>query len=462
MAEQSQALTAVAGARSQPASLASEDSYWKYFSLVLAIAFVLRLVCFTGLIGSDDLEYSRYAQLIAQFKYKPELSQFALRYGVIIPVGVAYKLFGIAEWTTVVVPLLASTASVAMLMLVGRRLFGSSAALLAGVLLATFPADLRYATILVPEPVAGAFLLAAVLVYLYWGAGNPVRAGFVSGLCIGVAYLTKEPALFVAPALMIDAAARRQWRIVSSIAVGLLLIVGLEHTYYLAVTGDLMFRPHAMVQHNESSYMFNVNQHLGWRLFRVYPKMMILPGTSFGLHSLFAITLTLLGFYLLSVGKWRLPVLWAMVPWIYLNFGTSSLTHYWVLPAGDRYLLPIYPPLFLLSAEVLVCLNSARPRTAPLLRIAFAAVVVSGLYCGFVNRGRGWHTDAVKKLRTIALEAKNRNLRTFAVKIGASDRWGPTLTILDHDLRQLNDSETADLFLQPDASGLPVVSAPRP
>ncbi len=30
-------------------------------------------------------------------------------------------------------------------------------------------------------------------------------------------------------------------------------------------------------------------------------------------------------------------------PWVYLNFGTPSLTRYWVLP--DRYLLFVYPPL---------------------------------------------------------------------------------------------------------------------
>jgi len=42
--------------------------------------------------------------------------------------------------------------------------------------------------------------------------------------------------------------------------------------------------------------------------------------------------------------------LWAAVPWLYLNFVTSSLNRYWVLPAGDRYILFIYPPLRLISS----------------------------------------------------------------------------------------------------------------
>ena len=463
MRRQSSALPIPFDARPGSVSASLEAHYWTYFAVIVAGSFLLRLVCFTGLIGSDDLAYSRYAQLVAQLKYKPELSQFALRFGVIVPVGIVYKVFGIAEWTTILVPLLASIASVAMLMLVGRKLFGPYTALLAGILLATSPADLRYATILVPESVAGAFILFAMLAYLYRREQGPVRASLVSGLCIGVAYLTKEPSLFLAPALMIDCLARRQWRMMFGIAAGVLLVLGLEHTYYLAVTGDLMFRPHAMVQHNNSSYMFDVNQHLGWRLFEAYPKIMLVPGKSFGLHSLFAIALTTIAFFLLKAEKWRLPVLWAAVPWIYLNFGTSSLTHYWALPAGDRYLLTIYPPLFLLSADALVFLKFARPRIAPLLRIAFVVVIVSGFCCGLLNRGLGWRTDTVKMLRNIAHEARSRNVRSAVVEGDKSHIWGPTLAILDHDLHQLNGSEGADLVIQPDASGMPFpVFAPQP
>ena len=200
--------------------------------------------------------------------------------------------------------------------------------------------------------------------------------------------------------------------------------------------------------------MFDVNQHLGWRLFEAYPKIMLVPAAAFGLHSLFAVALTIIGLFLLSTEKWRLPVLWAAVPWIYLNFGTSSLTHYWALPAGERYLLTVYPPLFLLSAEVLIRLNATRPRATPLLRIAFVLVVVSGICCGFLNRGRGWNTDVIKQLRTIVHEAKSRNVRTVVVEEDRSHVWA-TLAILDHDLRQSNGSETPDLVIRPDAAGHP-------
>ena len=256
----------------------TDDFYWKYFGFLVIAGFLMRLACFTGLIGSDDVVgYSHFAQLVAQLNYRPELHHFALRYGLIIPVGILYRFFGVGEWTTILLPLLASTASVLAVMLSAAKLFDERTALISGVLMATFPLELRYATILVPEPIAELYVLVAVLVYLHWGAEKPASAGLISGLCIGVAYLTKEPTLFIAPVLVVDALTTRKWRTLFGLASGLLIIAGVEHVYYAAVTGDLMFRPHAMIHHNESLAAVDANQHLWSRLFTAYPEMMIVP-----------------------------------------------------------------------------------------------------------------------------------------------------------------------------------------
>src|SRR4051794_5529550 len=124
------------------------------------------------------------------------------------------------------------------------------------------------------------------------------------------------------------------------------------------MTGDLMFRSHAMVQHNQSPAAVEANQHVLRRLITEYPRIMIVPNRSFGIHSLFAIVFAIPACFFLRVERWRLLVLWAVLPWTYLNFGTSNLTHYWALPAADRYILLIYPPLFMLSAKTLMWLRS--------------------------------------------------------------------------------------------------------
>jgi hypothetical protein len=156
-----------------PAPTDVEDQYWTYFGFIVVAALLMRLACYTGLIASDDVGYSHFAQLIAQLHYKPELHHYALRYGLIIPLGALYALFGVREWTTVLLPILASAASVPAVMLIADKLLGRRVALLTGLLVATFPLALRYATILFPEPIAEFYGLVAILIYVVLGNQEP-------------------------------------------------------------------------------------------------------------------------------------------------------------------------------------------------------------------------------------------------------------------------------------------------
>jgi len=83
---------------------------WLILLPVFVVSLSTRLFCFTGLIGSDDIVYSIYAERIAEGTYRLEPHRhIALRYGVIVPVAAIYKAFGMHEWSTVMLPLLASS-----------------------------------------------------------------------------------------------------------------------------------------------------------------------------------------------------------------------------------------------------------------------------------------------------------------------------------------------------------------
>src|SRR5439155_16554276 len=176
------------------------------FGAIMLLSVLMRLACFTGLIGSDDLSYSYYAQQISTGHYVPETNiagtlhrpitglqvpggiQFGLRYGVIVPVGVVYRLLGVSEWSTSVLPLAASTCSVFLLMLIARQLYGVRAALIAGLLSATFPLAIRYSTILVPEPIAEFYILAAVRLLLHVQHKPSILMAALVGSALGVGY----------------------------------------------------------------------------------------------------------------------------------------------------------------------------------------------------------------------------------------------------------------------------------
>ena len=138
------------------------DKNWQGVLLLGLLSLLIRAICFTGLEGSDDLVYYHYAHLNSQHLYSPELHHYAIRYGLTIPVAFVYGVFGTTEWTTEFVPYVASIASVLLLVVIGNKLFGFRAGMIAGLLLATFPLSIRYATILVPEPVAEMYVLIAI------------------------------------------------------------------------------------------------------------------------------------------------------------------------------------------------------------------------------------------------------------------------------------------------------------
>src|ERR1043166_1008361 len=199
---------------------------------VFTIALVIRLFCFTGLIASDDLDYANHARQISQGTYGLQSYTSAVRYGVIIPVAAFYSLFGVHEWTTVAAPLIASSVAAMLLVLIAAQLGGGAVALIGGLLAATFPVDVRYASILVPEPFLQAILLTAALLFVIADKRNSGSLGICVGISLGFAYLTKEPAVFVLAAFIAYALWSRRWRLVCAVATGFALVLAVETICY--------------------------------------------------------------------------------------------------------------------------------------------------------------------------------------------------------------------------------------
>src|SRR5262249_34001231 len=245
---------------------------WRVILVVFAVSITTRLVCFTGLIGSDDLDYSRYAQQISSGTYHLEKIHFAIRYGVLVPVAAAYRLFGVHEWTTVAIPLLFSSSSAPLLAVLVFRLSGISSAWISGLLLATFPLDVRYASILVPEPIQQVVLVIGALIFITAISRRSELLAMLAGFILGLGYLIKEPGFFVFLAFDIFAVLQRRYRVAAALAFGAFLVAAGELVWYWRQSGDILFRMHAMVVHNQSEILFDTqNQNLSWRLWKPYP-----------------------------------------------------------------------------------------------------------------------------------------------------------------------------------------------
>ena len=432
---------------------------WVMLPVLFVGSFLIRLVCLTGLIGSDDMFYSNYGQAIATGSYKLEATHYAVRYGLLLPLSASYRLFGLHEWTTILVPLISSSLAAPLLALIAARLAGIRQAWIAGLLMATFPVAVRYGSILVPEPVLETLLLIAALLFLLAQAHDSSILAAAAGVLLGISYLTKEPAAFVAMAFFLFLVAMRRWKLAFVMGCGVAFVLLGEVGWYWKESGDVLFRIHAMAWNNSSDMAVAANQNLFYRLFKEYPRMMLVPSTDYGLHSLLALGLSAAALVSRRSASTLWLLLWAIFPFLYLNFGTSSFRYFWALPSAPRYLGLIYEPLFVLAAIALVSLansNLSKKLVGSSLVLVVCAV---GVACAFVTRDAGYRTAQVAELRKIVSQMHHDQSHICEFAGPDAKVWRETVQIIAPE--QLGCAGQLVVQLAPDSQGLPTITHPR-
>lgn len=110
-------------------------------AVVMVLAAIVRFVFFTGYHGFDDVFYIRRAYALSHADFVLPTSHWAARIGLVGPTALAYLIFGVNLWSTVLFPFICSLMSVVVAALLGRRLLGEEAGWLAALLVAIFPLD---------------------------------------------------------------------------------------------------------------------------------------------------------------------------------------------------------------------------------------------------------------------------------------------------------------------------------
>jgi 4-amino-4-deoxy-L-arabinose transferase-like glycosyltransferase len=437
-------------------------SRWALFAAIALFALILRLACLTGLAGSDDLGYSKYARAMAAGTYNAMLDaeprrHHGLRFSVIAPVAVIYEAFGVSEWTTILFPLLASTLSIVALAEVGRLMFGMRVGVIAALLYATFPIQLMMGSTLLPEPIAGFYALLGIICYLH--ARQRGGAWWIAaGVLMGVAYLAKESALFIGGAFLLHAVWERQWRGALLFACGVAAIGVAEHAYYFFWKGDLLYRPNSTRLYKVpevQSFFTPTQRNLTYRLFSKYPEMMLVPSVKFGLHSLVCLIGAAAAFRFRPRAGYAMLLLWAVVPWLYLNFGTWSLNVYAPLPTDERYIECTYPPLILLTATVFSRALGAPPTVSRPAAALMGVVMATGLAAGLQGKGTIGKAPEMTVLREIVKAVQQVPGQAIYTE---DTRWQRALEVFDASLLSPTP-DGATVWLTTDALGFPAVKA---
>ena len=219
-----------------------------WLAVILGVALALRVIFFLGLCVADDFNYCHLAgKMLRGEPYFSAEGEFrSVRWPVILPVVASFWLFGSSEAAAVWGSMAYSLAGIAVLFLIGRRLFGDRVGLYAGLLLAVFPGDVLYATQLMPDLPVAFFTGLSVLLFLK-AEGAPDRRKAmqyyaVCGLAMLGAFLGRVTAVYFFPFFLVFMFSRRRlergaWLIFAGFGAAL----GLLYLFYAVKTGEFFY-----------------------------------------------------------------------------------------------------------------------------------------------------------------------------------------------------------------------------
>lgn len=207
-------------------------------SIILVTALALRLLCYTGPIGSDDHDYYLGAYEIHQGTYEPSDKYWKNRYGMLLPIALSYELFGTNEFAAATWPMACSLGAIIVCYFLGKSVLDQKTGLLAALLLAFYPLDIHYSGLILPDIPLSFLMAASVLAFLR--ACRSEKHGpalfLLSGILLGLAYGCRSMALVLLPFLAIYVGLfERKMRISYSLFfAGLLAVFLAEGLYYAA------------------------------------------------------------------------------------------------------------------------------------------------------------------------------------------------------------------------------------
>lgn len=331
-------------------------------AILLLVALVLRVLCWHGISPGDPFTYSVSAWDIVQGKWNPAyFYEQTTRWGLLFPLAASYKWFGVDNFSSMLWPLLTSVGTVAVAYLLALHLKGETAALLAGIIVTTFPLEIIYAS----QPMADGPLSFWLLLSLYWF----VRAEhsdslclkrwfyFVGGLAFAFAYATKFVAILIAPFFLLVLLLRRriEWNW-AWFALGFILVLAFEFVLFRYLTGNGLARLD-LVLHDQASHApvtaggFQVQNGVGLYLYWMFVDFHYvgLGFVAWLLMLLHRIKKHWRSPRIILAESW-MPFLWAVTFIFVLSVYPTSLQPYIPLYKIEVYMLMFSAPLLVLTA----------------------------------------------------------------------------------------------------------------
>jgi len=356
---------------------------WAAPLAIVLLAALIRWHFFVGFgVTGDDFIYAGMSDGLARRGWPAVDLRYGVNYrlGLSVPLALLFRTFGASDLAYVIYPLLASLVGIVLVFVLGRRLFGSTVGLTAAFLVATCPFDAVFASSMTIDVITSCLTAITVLAFLAARESSVARCvayALIGAAATLVAYMIKEPAVYVLPVLGVLTLTRIRDRgvVLRDVVFGGLVAAGLAATLAADfwATGDALNRVH--VQWPQSGAASGpVRETL-----LLYPRWVWLrtpEGTMpFG-YLFYALVPALLYLPVRRPARAHVPLLWLLVLVLLLEFLPKDLHPLTLSPRYARYAHAWIAPA---SLVVAVALDGVRRWRRGVFWVCLAVLATSGL-----------------------------------------------------------------------------------
>jgi hypothetical protein len=386
---------------------------------VFAAWLCLRVLYFNGFYLEDAPGYVTDAAYVALGQFWARDYVTGLNVGTFVPVALPLALLGKTEVALSLWPLACSLLGMTSMAVAVALLCGGRWGLFAAFLYATYPGDIFFSTVVMPDAIqAGWLTFSIALVVAAFAdpfgrrsAATRTRLLLAAGAAMAFCQLVRGngpillPIGIVAVVLLAKdlgtMSPRHVWRSGASYAAGWLTVQVLESAAYLWTAGDFFHRAHVVNRHYgtvQSIASWGLNTDAGTIPFSLFAPLLWLRTHEWGhlnaeqaYHGLLfvcaviAAALALLARRTDATGQgparssalW-LGTFWLAWPLLYHEFGSQSLTHFVPMHRLSRHLV-VYAPgaIFLTAVSAAAVAPSVRVLPIAWRRAAAAAAVAA-------------------------------------------------------------------------------------
>ncbi len=403
------------------------------FRLALLALFGLwlawRVIYWNGYYTEDAPGYVTDAVYAAVGNYHARDYITGLNIGTYLPVAVPLGVLGKTEFALTLWPLFCSLLGVASVAAAAGILFGRGFGLLAGLLYATYPGDVFFSTVVMPDAIQAGWVAFSIslIVFAYAGPSDRKHSSLAAaGIAMGFCHLIRSNGALLLPigvfGVMVFA---RQWKGESVRAIaratvaylaGWLSVQAVEGLAYFWAVGDFLHRLHVVNRHYgtlQSIGQWGLNTNSNTIPFSIFPPLLWSRQGGWwhfnqdqayhGLIFCFALgglILATLAFIFARVSVPRRTIagftvgaFWFVWPLLYHQFGSQSVTQFVPMHRLSRHLVVYAPGAVFATVAACALIAAAIPSWRfTLARWRFAAVVLGVLLLHLSNN---WQAERV-------------------------------------------------------------------